>query len=96
VELSEAGTAFIQKTIQHIAAHGSVTVLLPGPPCDPTVPPSVTVDPLDQIDVYSRSQATLAAQCPANAPTTSTSTSTTASTTTPVAGGGANGTPVSS
>ena len=65
VELSEGGSALMDKTVVHLAAHASITVKLDGPACNPTQPPTVTVDPTDQVDVYSRAQATLAAQCTA-------------------------------
>ncbi len=98
VELSVAGQAILERTVQHIAPHESLTVLLPGPACDPTQPPTVTVDPNGQIDVYSRTQATLAAQCPATSTSTSTTTTTTTTTTpavtTPMPPA-ADGTPVS-
>jgi hypothetical protein len=99
VELTVAGQPVIERTVPHIAAHGQLTVLLPGPACDPTQPPTVTVDPSGQIDVYSRTQATLAAQCPASASTSTTTTSTTPAPVTPVTTTPlqpvANGTPVS-
>jgi hypothetical protein len=52
-------------TVQHIAAHAVKTVGGSGPACDAGTPVTVTVDPQDLIDVYSRSQATLAITCPA-------------------------------
>ena len=69
VELSVAGQPLVERTVQHIAPHQLLTVLLPGPACDPAQPPTVTVDPSGQVDVYSRTQATLAAQCSATTTT---------------------------
>ena len=62
VQLSDGG-AIRDKTIQHIDAHSTRTVVLVGPDCDAAQPPTVTVDPTDQVDVYSRSQATMTASC---------------------------------
>jgi hypothetical protein len=52
-------------TVQHIGPHVIKTVGGAGPACDAGTPVTVTVDPQDLIDVYSRSQATLATTCPA-------------------------------
>lgn len=70
VALDQAGSApstpsLASKTIPHIAAHQTLLVKLEGPACNPAAPPTVTVDPSGQVDVYSRAQATLAAQCQA-------------------------------
>ncbi len=62
VQLSDGGVVR-DKTIQHLDAHSTRTVVLVGPDCEPAQPPTVTVDPADQIDVYSRSQATMTASC---------------------------------
>lgn len=64
VQLSQSGFV-TTKTIQHISPGQSLIVRLLGPVCDPAAPATVTVDPNDQIDVYTRVQATLAAQCQA-------------------------------
>jgi hypothetical protein len=53
------------KTVQHIGPHTTKTIEFAGPLCNSATPPSVTVDPEDQIDVYSRANATLVATCPA-------------------------------
>jgi hypothetical protein len=66
VQLSDQGVV-TDKTVQHIAAYGTRTVHLVGPACSPADPPTVTVDPTDQVDVSSRAQASLTAQCPAPA-----------------------------
>jgi hypothetical protein len=65
VQLSAGGQALATRTVPHIAPHQTLTVTLTGPACDPAAPPTITVDPGAQIDVYSRAQATLAAQCQA-------------------------------
>jgi hypothetical protein len=65
VALSNSGQVATSKTVSHIAPHQTVVVRLLGPTCNPASPPTVTIDPNDQLDVSSRSQATLAAQCDA-------------------------------
>jgi hypothetical protein len=64
VQLSDQGTVQ-NRRVDHIGAHRSIWVRLTGPTCSSSEPPAVTVDPHDRIDVYSRSQATLTATCPA-------------------------------
>lgn len=65
VQLSQAGNPVAQRIVAHLAPHASVSVRLVGPACDAASPPSVTVDPRDLLDVSSRDQATLSAQCTA-------------------------------
>jgi hypothetical protein len=67
VQLSSSGEVATTKTVPHIAPHQTVVIRLLGPVCNPASPPTVTVDPNNQLDVSSRSQATLAAQCQASA-----------------------------
>jgi hypothetical protein len=62
----------LDKTVAHIGPHGTRTLQFAGPLCDTGSQVTVTADPLDQIDVYSRSQASIAVSCPA--PTTAIST----------------------
>jgi hypothetical protein len=56
------------KTVAHIGPYGTRTLQFAGLLCDTGSQVTVTADPLDQIDVYSRSQASIAVSCPA--PTT--------------------------
>jgi len=66
VRLSDAGTVR-DVTVQHLRAHSGKTVRLAGPSCDASEPPTVTVDPTDEVDVSSREGATMSAACPAPA-----------------------------
>jgi hypothetical protein len=63
VRLSADG-ATRERTVQHIHAHATRTVVIEGPLCRASSPPVVTVDPDDQVDVYSRSQASASVACP--------------------------------
>jgi hypothetical protein len=47
-----------------LGSHKSRTVRFLGPLCQPAAPPTVTVDPSDQVDDYNRSNNGLAATCP--------------------------------
>ncbi len=67
VQFQAGGSPPVDRQILHIGPHQTVTVRFSGQPaCDASQPPTVTVDSNDQIDVSSRTQATLAAQCPAS------------------------------
>jgi hypothetical protein len=63
VELSDQGSA-TDRTVQHLAGHATRKLGFTGPACNPHDPPTVTVDPTDQVDVFSRSQASLTVPCP--------------------------------
>jgi hypothetical protein len=69
VQLADQGTIHTHRVI-HIRAHRSLWVRLVGPLCNSSQPPVVTVDPHARVDVYSRSEASLAATCPAPSSTT--------------------------
>jgi hypothetical protein len=64
VELSDAGTS-LEKTVRYLGPHSSRTLTFTAPACDASQPPTVTVDPDNQVDVYSRSQAVAVVSCPA-------------------------------
>jgi hypothetical protein len=66
VQLSDQGTVANHR-VAHIYPHQTLAVRLAGPVCSSSDPPTVTVDPAHRIDVYSRSQASLSANCPAPA-----------------------------
>jgi hypothetical protein len=53
------------RTIQRLRSHATVSVLFNGAACDPGTVVTLTVDPGDLIDVYSRSAASLDISCPA-------------------------------
>jgi hypothetical protein len=84
---NSSGVAGVVKdqTVQHIGAHGTRTVQFTGPACALAGAPTVTVDPADQVDVYSRADTVMVATCPAS--TTTTTTTTTTPTTTTATGG---------
>jgi hypothetical protein len=71
VQLSDQGTVTTRRVWQ-VRAHRSVWVRLAGPLCNSSEPPVVTVDPHHRLDVSSRSEASLAATCPAPSSATST------------------------
>lgn len=64
VQLSDQGI-LADRRVAHIKPHQTLAVRLAGPVCSSSDPPTVTVDPSHQVDVYSRSQASLSAVCPA-------------------------------
>jgi hypothetical protein len=51
-------------TIQHIGAHQTLTRTFRGPVCEPSAPPTMTIDPTQQVNMYTRVNTTLAATCP--------------------------------
>ncbi len=57
-------------TIQHIDAHQTLTLSFGGPACNQSAAPVMTIDPTQQVDVFTRANTTLTATCP-SAPTTS-------------------------
>lgn len=63
VALSDAGVV-VPKTIKYLGPHASRVVSFTGPACTAAQPPTVTADPGDQVDVYSRAQAVAQVTCP--------------------------------
>jgi hypothetical protein len=63
VRFTQAGRSE-DKTIRYVRAHQRQDVTFPGALCDPSDPPYVTVDPDQQIDVYTRAQSTRVFSCP--------------------------------
>jgi hypothetical protein len=59
------GTVVKDYTVQHIAAHQKKTFTFTGPVCDSSAPPSLTIDPDQQVDDYNRANNSLTATCPA-------------------------------
>ncbi len=51
-------------TIRHIEAHQVLTRSFTGPACVQSAAPVMTIDPTQQVDVYTRADTTLAATCP--------------------------------
>lgn len=66
VSFSDQGTV-ARRWLARLYPHQTRTLTFTGPLCSSSNPPKVTADPLDHVDVYSRSQATLTATCPAAA-----------------------------
>jgi hypothetical protein len=54
--------------VKHIAPHQILTFNFVGPLCDPTAPPTMTIDPDQQVDAYTRANNSLTATCPAPTP----------------------------
>ena len=63
VRLSDAGTVR-DVTVQHLGARSEKTVAIAGPGCSPSDPPTITVDPSDEVDVSSRSRSMMTVACP--------------------------------
>lgn len=63
VALYDAGTQR-EQTVQHLAGHSAQTLQFIGPSCQSAQPPRVVADPMDQVDVSTRAQASLVAVCP--------------------------------
>jgi hypothetical protein len=64
VEFTDAaGNVILTHTVKHIRPKQVVTVGFGGPVCNPMSPPTVTVDPTQQIDVYTRANSSLQATC---------------------------------
>jgi hypothetical protein len=57
------GSLIKNQTVRHIRPHQQLTVDFGGPVCDPMSPPTVTVDPTQQVDDYNRSNNSLVATC---------------------------------
>jgi hypothetical protein len=58
------GSVVRTPTVRHISPHATKVINFFGPVCDPTAPPTVTVDPTDQVDDLNRSNNSLTATCP--------------------------------
>jgi hypothetical protein len=52
--------------IRHIYRHQTLTVRFVGPACNPTAPPTMTIDPTQQVDAYTRVDNSVTATCPAS------------------------------
>jgi CARDB len=55
------------RQVQRLGAHSKLEETFVGPACSTTSPPSVTVDPNDQVDDYNRPNNSLTAICPGSA-----------------------------
>jgi hypothetical protein len=63
------GTAVKDHTVTHIKPHQQLTFNFEGPPCESTAPPTMTIDPDQQVDDYNRANNSITAACPAPTPT---------------------------
>jgi hypothetical protein len=63
------GTVVKDHTVTHIRAHQELTFNFQGPVCDSTAPPTMTIDPDQQVDDYNRTNNSITATCPAPTPT---------------------------
>lgn len=63
----DGSTETAQKTIDRLKGHAFNGISFTGPLCDAGTAVTITVDPTDQIVVYSRSQASVTVTCPAPA-----------------------------
>jgi hypothetical protein len=65
------GTTVKDHMVKHIASHQVITLQFDGPLCSSTAPPTMTIDPDQQVDDYNRSNNSLTATCPASGQTPS-------------------------
>jgi hypothetical protein len=62
------GSIVKKPVIPHIKAHQTLTVSFEGPLCDSTAPPTITIDPTQQVDDYNRTNNSLTATCAVTTP----------------------------
>jgi hypothetical protein len=60
------GSIVKDRTVSHISPHQVLTVKFPGPACVPSAPPTMTIDPTQQVDAYTRANNSITATCPAS------------------------------
>jgi hypothetical protein len=63
VEFADGGIVK-DRTIPHIDAHQTLTVRFEGPLCVSSAPPTMTIDPTQQVDAYTRASNSISATCP--------------------------------
>jgi hypothetical protein len=63
------GTVVDDHTVKHIAPHQVKTLNFIGPLCNAGAPPTITIDPDQQVDDYNRTNNSVTATCPAPTPT---------------------------
>ena len=63
------GSIVKDHTVHHIAPHQMLIVRFVGPLCVPTAPPTMTIDPTQQVDAYTRANNSVTATCPASGST---------------------------
>jgi hypothetical protein len=57
------GSVVRTHTVHHISPHETLTLQFVGPLCDPTAPPTMTIDPTQQVEDYNRANDSLTATC---------------------------------
>jgi hypothetical protein len=57
------GTIVKNQAVTHIKAHQTLMLNFEGPLCDSTAPPTITIDPTQQVDDYNRTNNSLTATC---------------------------------
>jgi hypothetical protein len=62
------GTIVKDHNVKHIAPHQILMFNFIGPLCDATAPPTMTIDPDQQVDDYNRTNNSITATCPAPTP----------------------------
>ena len=60
------GSIVKDHTVAHIGAHQTLTVRFVGPLCVSTAPPTMTIDPTQQVNAYTRANNSVTATCPAS------------------------------
>jgi len=63
------GTVVKDHTVSRIKPHQQLTFNFEGPLCESSAPPTMTIDPDQQVDDYNRTNNSLTATCPAPTPT---------------------------
>jgi hypothetical protein len=63
------GTTITDHTVNHIGPRHRMTFSFVGPACQSSAPPTLTIDPDQQVDDYNHTNNSLTATCPAPTPT---------------------------
>jgi hypothetical protein len=58
------GSIVKDHTVPHIASHQTLELQFEGPLCVSTAPPTMTIDPTQQVDAYTRANNSITATCP--------------------------------
>jgi hypothetical protein len=66
------GTIIKHHVVSHIKPHQTLTLNFEGPVCDSTAPPTMTIDPTQQVDDYNRTNNSLTATCAVTTPASGT------------------------
>ncbi len=62
------GTSITSHVVPRIKAHQTLTLSFEGPACNASAPPTMTIDPTEQVDDYNRTNNSLTANCGVTTP----------------------------